>query len=167
MVDMMTMAEPSEELREKLSTLLPLRADLCLQCARCTSGCTAMKLLELKPHEIVALTRLGFIEELVSSTSIWDCALCLKCVERCPQGVAPAEVILALRNEAVSRGLEVPEGLRNMLMAVMETGLAFGPRKLPAKDGQAYGREDMGLPALETGLSEAAIMALMDLLGGV
>ena len=166
LVDMMSMALPSPELREKISALLPGKADFCLQCARCTSGCTAMKLLELKPHEIVALVRLGFLEELISSKSIWDCALCLKCVEKCPQEVAPAEIIMALRNEAVERELEVPERLNAMLMSILETGLAFGLRKRVARDGRSYGREDVGLPEIKVGLSEEAMMALMELLGG-
>ena len=166
LTDLMTMAKPSEELARKLAPLLARLPDACLQCARCTSGCTAFKLLELKPHEIVANARLGFLEELVSSKAIWDCALCLKCVERCPQGVAPAELILALRNEAMSKGLEVPEGLSSMLMSIMERGLAFEPRKAVAKDGRAYGREDVGLPPAEVGLSEGALMVLMELLGG-
>ena len=109
---------------------------------------------------------MGFVEELVSSKAIWDCALCLKCAERCPQEISPAELMLVLRNEAISRGLEVPEGLRNMLMSLMETGLAFGVKKALAKDGRTYGRDELGLPAVETGLSEPALMALMELLGG-
>jgi len=166
LTDLMTMAKPNEELKRKLAPLLAKLPDACLQCARCTSGCTAFRLLELKPHEIVACARLGFLDELVSSKAIWDCALCLKCVERCPQGVAPAELILALRNEAAARELEVPEGLSTVLMSIMERGLAFAPRKAVARDGRAYGREDVGLPALEVGLSEAAMMALMELMGG-
>ena len=166
LTDLMSMARPSPELRKRISASLPGKADFCLQCARCTSGCTAMRLLELKPHEIVALVRLGFVEELISSKSIWDCALCLKCVEKCPQEVAPAELIMALRNEAVARELEVPERLSAMLMSILESGLAFGPRKRTARDGRSYGREDLGLPEVRVGLSEAAVMALMDLLGG-
>ena len=166
LVDLMTMAEPSEELKRKLNAHLPLRTDMCIQCARCTSGCTAFRLLELEPHQIVALARLGFLDELVSSKVIWDCALCLRCVERCPQDVAPAEVILALRNEATARELEVPEKIMAMVMSIMETGLAFGPTKRAARDGRSYGREDVGLPPVETGLSEGALMALMELMGG-
>ena len=166
LTDLMTMAKPEEGLKAKLTALVAVKPDACLQCARCTSGCTAFRLLELKPHEIVANARLGFLEELVTSKMIWDCALCLKCVERCPQGVAPAELILALRNEAIAKGLEVPERLSSMLMTIMERGLAFAPRKAVARDGRSYGREDVGLPLIQTGLSEAALMVLMELLGG-
>jgi len=166
MTDLMTMAKPDEALRRKISSRLARWPDFCLQCGRCTSGCTAFRLLELKPHEIVGSARMGFVEELVSSRAIWDCALCLKCAERCPQEVSPAELILVLRNEAVSRGLEVPEGLRNILMSLMEVGLAFGPRKAMDRSGRTYGRDELGLPEVRTGLSEGALMALMELLGG-
>ncbi|HDJ26631.1 MAG TPA: 4Fe-4S dicluster domain-containing protein [Candidatus Bathyarchaeota archaeon] len=166
LTDLMTMAKPKEELKVKLTALMAVKPDACLQCARCTSGCTAFRLLELKPHEIVGSARLGFLEELVSSTTIWDCALCLKCAERCPQGISAAELILALRNEAVSRGLEVPGRLSAILMSVMERGLAFEPRRAVTRDGKAFGREELGLPSLDVGLSEEALMALMELLGG-
>ncbi|HDI01939.1 MAG TPA: 4Fe-4S dicluster domain-containing protein, partial [Candidatus Bathyarchaeota archaeon] len=91
LTDLMTMAKPEEALKAKLTALVAVKPDACLQCARCTSGCTAFRLLELKPHKIVGSARLGFLEELVSSTAIWDCALCLKCAERCPQGISAAE----------------------------------------------------------------------------
>jgi len=164
--DLMSMARPNEELKEKLTAFLANSPDMCLQCARCTSGCTAFELLELKPHEVVALARLGFLEELVASSTIWDCALCLKCVERCPQRIGPAELLLALRNEACSRGLEIPEGFRSVLMTLMETGMAFPPRRRPARDGRSYGREEVGLPEVRMAPSEVALMALMELLGG-
>jgi len=162
----MTMARPSEELKTRIAALAAREPDMCLQCGRCTSGCTAFKLLELKPHEIVCSVKMGFVEELVSSKTIWDCALCLKCAERCPQAVSPYELILALRNEAVLKGLEMPEGLREALMSIMETGLALRPRKAVDKEGRAYGREELGLPELRTGLPEQALMALMDMMGG-
>jgi len=166
LTDLMTMAKPNEALKARIIALLARGPDMCLQCGRCTSGCTAFRLLELKPHEIVCSAKMGFVEELVSSKSIWDCALCLKCAERCPQEVSPYELILSLRNEAISKGLEIPEALRDILMTLMETGLAFKPKKAVDREGKAYGREELGLPALRTGLSEQALMALMELLGG-
>ena len=53
----------------------------CFQCMKCTSGCTALKLLELKPNGIIKLVNLGFVDELPSSDIIWTCVTCLKCVE--------------------------------------------------------------------------------------
>ena len=166
LTDLMTMAKPNEALKARIVALLARGPDMCLQCGRCTSGCTAFRLLELKPHEIVCTAKMGFVEELISSKSIWDCALCLKCAERCPQEVSPYELILSLRNEAISKGLEVPEALRDILMTLMETGLAFKPKKAVDREGRAHGREELGLPAVKTGLSEQALMALMELLGG-
>jgi len=111
LVDLMSTAKPNFELRDGI--LLKLgRRDLvnCYQCIKCTSGCTALKLLELKPHEIVKLVNLGLVEDLSSSDIIWTCVTCLKCVQRCPQKASPYHVIIALRNLAVERGAKVPEG---------------------------------------------------------
>ncbi len=43
----------------------------------------------------------GMKTELLSSETIWKCAHCLTCLERCPQDVRFAEVIEALRVLAV------------------------------------------------------------------
>lgn len=85
-VDLMSMAKPNLEARDKLiAKLRNLEMTNCFQCMKCTSGCTALKLLELKPHEIMKMVNLGFVDELPSSEIIWTCATCLKCVERCPK----------------------------------------------------------------------------------
>jgi heterodisulfide reductase subunit C len=72
LVDLMSMAKPNMESRKKiLSKLKGKELANCFQCMKCTSGCTALKLLELKPNEIVKLVNLGFVDELPNSDIIW------------------------------------------------------------------------------------------------
>ena len=110
--DLTSMAEVQAELRreinERLKKLQDDASDYCFQCAKCTSGCEAHKLLELEPHKIVALLKRGLIDELVNSDIIWTCMTCLKCKERCPQKVAPVDILFALKNKAVADGKQVP-----------------------------------------------------------
>lgn len=149
LTDLMSMAKPNAallaQLLGKLDDITPYS---CYQCMRCTSGCTSMKLLETKPHEIIDLIKLGFIEELLNSDSIWSCAVCLKCKERCPQRVAPSDIILALRNLAVEREAHVPEGYLKMFTQIMDTGLMQNEQKVPGSDHKTYDRTALGLPEL-------------------
>ncbi len=83
LVDSMSMAKPNIQARARILAKLHGRELLnCFQCMKCTSGCTALKLLELKPHEIEKLVNLSLVDELVSSDIIWTCVTCLKCVQR-------------------------------------------------------------------------------------
>jgi heterodisulfide reductase subunit C len=147
----MSMAKPNLELRDKI--LLKLGGHElvnCYQCLKCTSGCTALKLLELKPHEIVKLVNLGFVDELASSDIIWTCATCLKCVQRCPQKASPYHVIVALRNLAVEREAKVPEGYLKAVSQILETGLAEPCRKIVTRKMETVDRECLGLPRVRS-----------------
>jgi heterodisulfide reductase subunit C len=147
LTDLMSMAKPNLESREKLLAKLDGRelAD-CFQCIKCSSGCTALKLLELKPHEIMKLVNLGFVDELASSDIIWTCVTCLKCVQRCPQKASPYHVIMALRNLAVEREAKVPEGYLKAISRILEIGLAEAVQEIIAKKMEIYNRESLKLP---------------------
>jgi heterodisulfide reductase subunit C len=144
------MAKSDKALRTHLlANLWEVHPDDCFQCMRCTSGCTSLKLLELKPHEITVLVNSGFIEELVSSDIIWTCAACLKCRERCPQKASPYTTILALRNLAVEREAETPEGYMKAVAQILETGLTQPIQTIIAPDMQSHTRATLGLPELQ------------------
>ena len=145
--DLTTTKKPDSTLRLKiLAKIGEQKPDNCFQCIRCTSGCPSMKILELKPHEIVNLARLGFIEELIASGIAWTCATCLKCKERCPQAVAPVDLIFALRNLAVEKEAKVPESFLHSLSAILENGFIQKPQKTVTRKLEKVNREKLGLP---------------------
>jgi heterodisulfide reductase subunit C len=149
LTDLMTMAKTDKELRKRIFTKLwRAHPDECFQCMRCTSGCTSLKLLELKPHEIVLLVNSGFIQEMVSSDIIWTCASCLKCRERCPQNASPYNTILELRNLAVEREAKIPEAYMKAIAQILETGLTQPEQTATTRDMQPQNREKLGLPKL-------------------
>jgi heterodisulfide reductase subunit C len=146
----MSMAKPNLESREKILSKLRGRELVnCFQCTKCTSGCTALKLLELKPHEIIKLVNLGFVDELPASDIIWTCVTCLKCIQRCPQKASPYHVIMALRNLAVEKEAKVPEGYLKIVSQILETGLAEPPQKIVTKKMEAVDRECLKLPRIK------------------
>lgn len=149
LVDLMSMAKPNLELRDRILSKLRGRELVnCYQCIKCTSGCTALKLLELKPHEIVKLVNLGFVDELPSSEIIWTCVTCLKCVERCPQKASPYHLIMALRNLAVEKEAKVPETYLKIVSQILETGLAEPPQKIVTRKMETVDREHVKLPKI-------------------
>lgn len=149
LTDLTTMAKPNKELRQRiLDRLGDAHPDECFQCVRCTSGCTSLKLLELKPHEITLQVGSGFIEELASSDIIWTCASCLKCRERCPQKASPYSTIIALRNLAVEREANVPEAYMKAVAQILEGGLMQQERAVTSREMRAFDRCALGLPKL-------------------
>lgn len=151
LTDLMSMIVSDLKTREKILAKMGKRdfSD-CFQCAKCTSGCTAFKLLELKPQEIMNLVNLGFIEELVASEIIWTCATCLKCTERCPQGTSPYHVIVALQNMAAKRGENVPETYFKAVSQILETGLMQTVQKVTTNKMETVDREKLGLPKIKS-----------------
>jgi heterodisulfide reductase subunit C len=149
LIDLMSMAKPNTESREKiLSKLSGKELVNCFQCMKCTSGCTALKLLELKPHEIIKLVNLGFVDELASSDIIWTCATCLKCTQRCPQKASPYHAIIALRNLAVEREVKVPEALMKTISQILETGLAEPVQTVTTNKLEGFDRQSLKLPKI-------------------
>jgi len=78
-IDLTSMGEPQKDIKNEINTRLKKLqgeiSEFCYQCAKCTSGCEAHKLLELEPHKIVALLKRGLIDELVNSDVIWTCMI--------------------------------------------------------------------------------------------
>jgi heterodisulfide reductase subunit C len=151
-VDLTSMGESQVELRneinKRLSRLQDEISDYCYQCGKCTSGCEAHKLLELEPHKIVALLKRGLIDEMVNSDVIWTCMSCFKCRERCPQKVAPVEVLFALKNMAVASGKQIPGNYTALLQSVLSIGLIQDIKSVTTRDNKTINRTELGLPEI-------------------
>jgi heterodisulfide reductase subunit C len=152
-VDLTSRATSQIELRKKINEqlfkLVNETSNFCYQCARCTSGCEAHKLLELEPHKITALLIRGLIDEMINSEVIWTCMSCYKCLERCPQRVAPVEILNILKNMAIAQGKQVPGDYTNMLQNIMSTGLIQTPKDIAILN-RTVSRDSLGLPAIST-----------------
>lgn len=70
----------------------------CMKCGKCSGRCPAFNDMDIKPHQFVTMLGQGRVEELLSCKAIFNCLSCMACVERCPRGVAPANVIEAVRD---------------------------------------------------------------------
>ena len=150
--DLTSMGESQTEIRKEINNRLAKLqdeiSDFCYQCAKCTSGCEAHKLLELEPHKIVALLKRGLIDEMVNSDVIWTCMSCFKCRERCPQKVAPVEILFALKNLAVASGKQIPGNYTAWLQSVLSIGLLQDIKNISTRDNKTFSRTDLKLPEI-------------------
>ncbi len=90
---------------EKISSDLLLKVDpdgklriaSCLQCGRCSSGCTMRNETDILPHQLNRMVVLGLEDRVLNSRAIWACASCQTCVSRCPMKVNTPAMIDALK----------------------------------------------------------------------
>lgn len=155
----------SKVLSEVKKVIGPQRPEYCYQCAKCTSGCTASKFVpDYKPHMIVAMAKMGYVEELLKSGIIWACSECWKCAEYCPQDVAPVEVVIALKNIATQMNIKPPKPLNEMALTAIETGRIFKPMEVMSRDFELLTRETLNLPPLEKPPSTPSIGSRLKIL---
>lgn len=130
-------------------------ARLCYSCGICVGDCPAARFSEdFNPRQIFLKVCLGIGEDLVGENSpIWKCTTCYTCCERCPAGVKPLDVIIALRNLSFRDGTS-PEGVAKIRQSVLKTGVA-GALTRRAIDLRAK----MGLP--ETGPGDEKELELL------
>ena len=91
----------NQERKENIQRLSGTDVRKCMKCGKCSGRCPAFKDMDIKPHQFVSMLGKGKIDELLESKAIWNCLSCMACVERCPRGVAPANVVEAVRSTVV------------------------------------------------------------------
>jgi len=122
----------------------------CYQCGTCASSCPVTKTTDrFNPRQVIRLALLGQRDEVLKGDSIWLCASCYNCQERCPQKVEIADVIYALRNMAISEG-NIPNIYAEFANALISEG-----RIVPISKFLEKKRADYGLPPLKPAGIEA------------
>ena len=132
--------------RDKLAEMIGGELhNLCYQCGACVGDCPSARYSEnFNPRIIMLKTLLGMEDDLIRKDSIiWECTNCFTCYERCPQGVKPIEIIIALKNMIQARNLG-PDNVNNILKSVIETG-----RTVVVNPTVESRREELGLPKLK------------------
>jgi heterodisulfide reductase subunit C len=127
----------------------------CFQCGTCTSDCPVARFSDTyRPRQIIRMTQLGLKDRVLNSDTLWLCAACFICTDRCPQDVEVASVIRVLRNLAAEKGM-VPLVFKEQACSILESGYAYKIPELRLKK-----RETQGLPPLPKGNVESIRRAL-------
>ena len=122
----------------------------CFQCGTCTSDCPIARFSETyRPRQIIRMVQLGLRDRVLNSDTLWLCAACFTCTDRCPQDVEVASVIRVLRNLAAEKGI-VPPVFKEEASSILESGYAYRIPELRLKK-----REVSGLPPLPKGNPES------------
>jgi heterodisulfide reductase subunit C len=82
----------------------------CMNCGACTSVCPAAEFYDYDPRlvmEIVQSRDEEKIIELLKSDTIWYCAQCGSCKQKCPRGNNPFSMISSLRQLSQIKGYHV------------------------------------------------------------
>jgi heterodisulfide reductase subunit C len=97
------------------------------------------------------MAQLGLKDRVLSSETLWLCASCFTCNDRCPQDVEVAGVIRILRNAAAQRGT-VPQVFKELGSSILESGVAYRIPELRLRK-----RGEIGLPPLPKGNPDAMV----------
>jgi heterodisulfide reductase subunit C len=95
------------------------------------------------------MAQLGLKDRVLNSDTLWLCAACYTCTDRCPQDVEVASVIRVLRNLAAEEG-HIPQVFKDQCASILESGYAYRIPELRLKK-----RENLGLPPLPKGNPES------------
>ncbi len=68
----------------------------CYQCGTCSAGCPFIDDMDLGPDEVIRYVILDR-KEVLNSNTIWMCASCYTCAERCPRDLNITKIMEALR----------------------------------------------------------------------
>ncbi len=116
----------SEEQQKFLAKVIEIsgqNVNLCFQCKKCSAGCPVLATgaMDITPTQVIHLIRLGQVEPVLNSHTVWVCASCETCTTRCPQGVDIAKVIDASRNYAKQLGKIAEDQINIFLDAFMKS----------------------------------------------
>lgn len=92
--------EPKQsDLVDKVRELLPEGGNLnmCLTCGACSAGCPATGMEGMDPRKFVRLALLGQEETIRSTSWVWLCTLCRRCVHACPMQVDIPQLVYYCR----------------------------------------------------------------------
>lgn len=76
----------------------------CIQCGVCSGSCTTVEWWQYPPRKIIAMIRAGKREEVLSSSSVFNCVTCYLCTVRCPRRINPTQLIHAVEAIAEREG---------------------------------------------------------------
>jgi len=98
----LNLTDEQQKFLAKIINICGENANKCFQCKKCTAGCPVASTgsMDISPTQVIHAIRLGQVDSVIDSHTIWVCASCETCTTRCPQGVDIARVIDACRQYA-------------------------------------------------------------------
>jgi heterodisulfide reductase subunit C2 len=79
--------------------------DRCLECGKCSGGCSTGYIFDYTPRKIVQLVKLGAKDTLMRMDALSVCVSCSLCRDRCPVGIDVASMVDYFREKAHEAGI--------------------------------------------------------------
>jgi len=77
----------------------------CYQCGTCSAGCPFVEDMDLAPDDVIRYVILDK-KEVLNSKTIWLCASCYTCAERCPRDLNLTKIMEALRQIILRKNID-------------------------------------------------------------
>lgn len=88
----------------------------CLSCGTCTSSCRVYSINpDYNPRKLIQKAVLGLKDQVLNDEMIWICSRCNDCIEKCPKGIRPGDIITALKQLALKNGIKNNKGARHSI----------------------------------------------------
>ncbi len=130
---------------------------LCFQCGKCEASCPIRRFKDqYRPAQVIRAIMVGDRETALNSSTIWLCATCYSCSERCPQGVHFTDIMQVIRNMAVAQGKTNPI-YKKIADVILANGKIFD-----SVDFINEMRSDLGLPPVTSLNKEEMVNMLSD-----
>lgn len=92
-----TTSKQSNDLLRRVEELSGQNLFACYQCGTCSAGCPFISAMDTPPEKVIRQVTFG-LRDVLQSNTIWLCASCYLCAERCPRNIDVAKVMEALRH---------------------------------------------------------------------
>jgi len=128
----------TKEIHEKI--LDAERLKNCFECGICTASCSMNEMLggEYSPRRLLE-DIYADPEGVLNSDTIWYCAWCYRCHNRCPQALNLPEIFLFMRSAAAKRGhtqgfdKALQKIIKNVPLPLVTTLVCFHPERAGLK----------------------------------
>ncbi len=100
----------------------------CYHCQKCVAGCPVAPFMDIAPNVLHRMLQYGQKDEILKSSTIWICAACETCGERCPNDIDIAKVCDALKQLAMKEGIRPKEKSAAAMHTSFLSGIARNGR---------------------------------------
>ncbi|MBO8137524.1 MAG: 4Fe-4S dicluster domain-containing protein [Desulfotomaculum sp.] len=117
-------------LAEDLAKETGQKTNTCFSCMKCSGGCPISFASDLKTHEVIRLVNLNQLDRLLNCKTIWLCAFCKTCKQRCPNDIDASLVMDWLKSKALELGVtpampNIPIMYQTFLRSVEKLGRVY------------------------------------------
>jgi len=102
----MRLNEMNSSLQQEIKEACDTDVELCLECGKCTGGCSNAHIFDYTPRKIVQLVKMGAEETLMNMDALWTCVSCQLCVDRCPSQINIPRIMDYMREKAYHQGVK-------------------------------------------------------------